>query len=184
MTSLRHHCKRACTKLRISIIRLRLLSDGSLFYFRIDSMSLAMPLAILHSICFRILCIWSFFASFFALATQCFYPDGSPEIRTDYEPCVSTSGIVSMCCGTNRTAPAKKDICLPNGLCHYPCSNGGDCSGIPGTYWRESCTDPKWNSPYCLKGVCTDNDVRLGFLNDNLDNGRMADVKIGNWSIR
>lgn len=98
---------------------------------------------------------------FFAFATNCYYPDGSQVLETDYQPCVLISGVGSMCCATNRHASSQDhpDTCLSNGLCHNPCTSGGDCSDIPGRYWRESCTDPSWESSFCLKGVCINNDV-------------------------
>lgn len=93
----------------------------------------------------------------FAIAS-CYNPDGGLILDPAYQPCVQIVGSVSMCCATNRTADA--DVCLPNGLCHNPCSATGICGGSEnGQYWRETCTDSSWNSPYCLKGVCTNASV-------------------------
>ncbi|KAE8449020.1 hypothetical protein EG329_008608 [Mollisiaceae sp. DMI_Dod_QoI] len=38
---------------------------------------------------------------------------------------------------------AAPDSCLPNGLCT-------NTAGSAPTFWRESCTDPTWTSPFCL----------------------------------
>jgi hypothetical protein len=89
-----------------------------------------------------------------ASATSCYYPDGSVETSGEFEPCVSTIGTVSMCCATNRAQFA--DECLPSGLCWNPCATSGFCgTSTGGQYWRESCTDASWTSPFCLKSVCT-----------------------------
>ena len=47
-----------------------------------------------------------------------------------------------MCCawGSARTASGNADTCLPNGLCQNAENT-----------WRESCTDPTWQAPECLK---------------------------------
>lgn len=47
-----------------------------------------------------------------------------------------------MCCGwgSNRTNAGTADTCLPNGLCQAPVDT-----------WRESCTDPTWQAPECVK---------------------------------
>jgi len=91
-------------------------------------------------------------------AATCYYPDGSPITpdnhphdvnSTDYQPCNSDTSSFSMCCATNR--PVKGDTCLSNGLCH----NGY------GEYWRESCTDPTWSSPFCLKNICANASVSV-----------------------
>lgn len=87
-------------------------------------------------------------------ASTCFYPDGSLASNA-YQPCNQVAHSVSMCCGTNR--PDKTaDECLSNGLCFNPCGVDGFCGGQDkGQYWRESCTDQSWNSPQCLKSLCT-----------------------------
>lgn len=51
-----------------------------------------------------------------------------------------------MCCRNPNNDGG--DVCMPNGLCQ-----GSD--GAKTITWRESCTDPTWNSPYCLNGLCT-----------------------------
>lgn len=83
-----------------------------------------------------------------AAAALCFYPDGSPVVDPAYQPCNPAVGAQSMCCGTNHTQRSLDDTCLPNGLCQTREAN------VDAMYWRESCTDPTWNSPFCLKGFC------------------------------
>lgn len=87
----------------------------------------------------------------------CYYPDGTLEQRVDYPPCNTTSGNFSMCCATNRGSP---DTCLPSGLCHSSCfwagTDEGDCRP-GGESWREQCTDPTWESPFCLSNVFAPN---------------------------
>ena len=107
-------------------------------------------------------CFATFFLGFLSIASaKCYYPNGTAVIGLDFQPCVSTLGAVSMCCATNRTI---QDSCLPNGLCFNPCTSNGDCGdGSGGKYWRESCTDQSWKSPFCLQGACDDNAVGLKF---------------------
>lgn len=65
-------------------------------------------------------------------------PDGAL-----YAPC-NISAPVSMCCaiGVNRTY---QDVCIDGGLCHNAFYGNRD------QYWRESCTDPTWKDPACVK---------------------------------
>lgn len=124
----------------------------------IPSSNQSQALTMLYSFWLSISLTSSLFRSF-AFAAKCYYPDGSPVLENDFQPCVLISGIDSMCCATNRDS--LPDTCLANGLCHNPCKNQDDCSNIPGRYWRESCTDPSWNSPFCLRGVCASSNVSL-----------------------
>lgn len=71
---------------------------------------------------------------------NCYYPD---EVDTNeflnttaYEAC-GDSKSHSMCCRKNDNSP---DFCRSDGLC----INGDQL-------WRESCTDPKWESPACIQ---------------------------------
>ncbi|KAK6363338.1 hypothetical protein TWF730_000774 [Orbilia blumenaviensis] len=78
---------------------------------------------------------------------RCYYPDGSLRNSTDYQPCNNVRGQHSMCCAiANRGSGA--DICLSNGLC-----SGATADGVGRALWRESCTDPTWEDPACLK-IC------------------------------
>jgi hypothetical protein len=94
------------------------------------------------------------------VATTCYHPDGTAVTDPAFQPCSSSSGTISMCCGTNRTE--SPDECLPNGLCHNPCATSGQCGDSSGgQYWRESCTDSSWRSPFCLQGACTNSPVSI-----------------------
>ena len=70
-------------------------------------------------------------------AIDCFSPNGTNR-GPAYQPC---NGVSGMCCATNRIGDI--NTCLPNGLCLAP-EEGG-------ITWRESCTDPTWQSKACLK---------------------------------
>jgi len=61
-------------------------------------------------------------------------PYDTPSNST-YLPCNPTDGTASMCCATH-------DTCMPNGLCW---NNAYHC------WWRESCTDPDFTDPNCVK---------------------------------
>lgn len=128
---------------------LRVLSSTSLFLTRFPS-NMA-PLSLLQ---LSILYLVSL------ISATCYYPDGTIETSPEYQPCVATVGTFSMCCATNRAQFA--DQCLPNGLCHNPCATSGFCGdSTGGQYWRESCTDPTWSSPFCLRNVCADPAVSI-----------------------
>ena len=88
-------------------------------------------------------------------AGNCYLPDGILESSQDYQPCNSVLGTISMCCGTNRTGIAAES-CLPNGLCRKFGTEGGVTTEV---LWRESCTDPTWQSPFCLRNICATADM-------------------------
>lgn len=98
--------------------------------------------------------VFSFFATTFAV--DCWNPNGSnrnedsdvPEGSIFYQPCSLVTKF-SMCC---RSPQNGGDSCLENGLCQG--YNGEGSQPI----WRESCTDPTWNSPYCLNFCTTERD--------------------------
>lgn len=79
-------------------------------------------------------------------ASTCYWPDGQANPNLSYLPC--NDGAVSMCCATNRTIPTVNS-CRPDGTCLEESTQ---------TVWRESCTDPTWKDPKCLKlcytGIC------------------------------
>ncbi|KAF3308191.1 hypothetical protein TWF173_001659 [Orbilia oligospora] len=78
---------------------------------------------------------------------RCYYPDGRLRNSTDYQPCNNVVGQHSMCCAlANRGSGG--DLCLPNGLCSAFTADGSQTA-----LWRESCTDPTWEDPACLK-IC------------------------------
>lgn len=89
--------------------------------------------------------------SFTASAQNCFVPNGTDRnlglSESYYQPCGSGSSVdqYTMCCATFRQAP---DTCMKNGLC------ANNETG-PHLVWRESCTDPTWKSPSCIK-LCSD----------------------------
>lgn len=86
-------------------------------------------------------------------------PNGTAETNPAFQPCNQVVGTISMCCGTNWTGGVVgTDTCETNGLC----LNNNPVGNVP-LYWRGSCTDPTWKSPYCLRGLCTTNvDMRPG----------------------
>jgi hypothetical protein len=98
------------------------------------------------------------FASNAEAQSGCYFPNGTEIIDQGYKRCrLDTAD--SMCCNIGQGVP---DQCLPNGLCRNRCDiNGTGCSGNSPTYWRETCTDSTWSSPYCLKNACTNSSVRL-----------------------
>ena len=86
----------------------------------------------------------------------CYNPDGSEaQNSAAFQPCNQVTGTISQCCGTNWTGvnpEIANDVCQPNGLCL------NSAHGLP-LFWRSSCTDKTWQSPFCLKGLCTSVDV-------------------------
>lgn len=80
----------------------------------------------------------------------CYYPNGTAVVDGSFQPCRNTQ--YSMCCATAQRPAYTTDTCLDNGLCLNPCdiatNECGSASG--GTYWRESCSDPTWASPFCF----------------------------------
>lgn len=99
----------------------------------------------------------TFAATSLAVGTDCFVPNGTDRNEgTDvspgsvaYVPCDQRAPF-SMCCRYGG------DDCLPNGLCQGHASDGSE------PIWRESCTDPTWTSPYCLK-LCLTGKTPSGF---------------------
>lgn len=88
------------------------------------------------------------FSLFSSVRAQCYYPNGTLEPSPVYQPCGSGSGsdTFTMCCASNGTNGAPADKCLNNGLCSYI-----DLATGTNQTWRESCTDPSWRSPSCVK---------------------------------
>ncbi len=84
------------------------------------------------------------------VSADCFLPNSTDRNLlwdsqgSDYQPSGFGSSIddFQMCCATNNRAVP--DTPRKDGLCQ----NGG-------TIWRESCTDPTWKSPSCVK-LCID----------------------------
>lgn len=80
----------------------------------------------------------------------CYYPNGTAVTDGSFQPCRNTQ--YSMCCATAQRPAYTTDTCLDNGLCLNPCDiSTNECgSASGGTYWRESCSDPTWASPFCF----------------------------------
>ncbi|KAF2680488.1 hypothetical protein K458DRAFT_421426 [Lentithecium fluviatile CBS 122367] len=101
-------------------------------------------------------------ALFFLLAVSrevsgyCYTRNGTTIKSEAYQPCNKTTPD-SQCCGTNHSGAGDTgvadDVCESSGLCQ-------NFEGFDGTnegqqlWWRGGCTDPTWQSPYCLKDVC------------------------------
>jgi hypothetical protein len=100
-------------------------------------------------------------AFFFKMSSStCYNPDWTPFTSPAFQPCDQFNNVYSMCCGTNHTDDGvARDICEPSGLClgQFFNSNG---SYLGPADWREGCTDQTWQSPNCLRNVCTDPSVR------------------------
>ena len=76
-----------------------------------------------------------------SVTASCYFPNGTDQNAGEqadqgivYTPCNSHAEN-SMCC-------APWDTCTSDGLCK---------SGYDGNTWRDSCTDPTWKSPACVK---------------------------------
>lgn len=77
-----------------------------------------------------------------SVVAECYLPNGVNRNKAkddeshDYQPCGNSTD-VSMCCNVGTG-----DVCRENGLCYNRSAQ---------LLWRESCTDPTWESPGCLK---------------------------------
>ncbi|KAF0321318.1 Transmembrane alpha-helix domain protein [Colletotrichum asianum] len=84
-----------------------------------------------------------------AVHGTCFVPNGTNRNDINdshfdtYEPCASSGH--AMCCNIKNG-----DKCEANGLCW---------NKVDIKFWRESCTDPTWESPKCLK-LCISDDYQ------------------------
>ncbi|TVY36160.1 hypothetical protein LSUB1_G006471 [Lachnellula subtilissima] len=89
------------------------------------------------------------------ITATCYNPDGSEAVDSvAFQPCNQIAGSISQCCGTNWSGVNQlvaNDVCQPNGLCLNSLNDAP-------LYWRSSCTDKTWQSPFCLKELCTDFD--------------------------
>lgn len=90
-------------------------------------------------------------------ARNCYYLNGTQITDIAYQPCHSDTTRDSACCGTNHEGAGHtgvaNDVCESNGLCQ----NWEGFDGVdppPKLWWRQGCTDPTWQSPYCLGSVC------------------------------
>jgi hypothetical protein len=110
---------------------------STVFYRSPLSSILAMALA-------TFLCLIAALLSLALTQRTCYTPTGldrNSNAFTDtngtvyYVPCNPTDGTVSVCCRIT-------DTCWSNGLC----LQGGTTN-----FWRESCTDPTFTHPNCIK---------------------------------
>lgn len=86
----------------------------------------------------------AYFATTCLATATCYRQDNRTPADSTYTPC-NTNQQFSMC---YRTQPDSKGTppdytCLPNGITLV----NNTLWGIQ--YWRQSCTDPTWLSPYC-----------------------------------
>lgn len=98
-----------------------------------------------------------------SIFADCFSPNGTDRSINfpkgqRWVPCNKSwsSSNHSMCCNE-----ASNDVCQENGLCLSP----------TGLLWRESCTDPTWSSPNCLK-LCVGGDTSM--IDDPFATAQMA----------
>jgi hypothetical protein len=70
-------------------------------------------------------------------AQICYEPDGTLD-DSNMVPC--DAGRHSMCCEVISSSP---DFCCPDELCQD--------ANKDQEVWRQSCTDPTWQAPECLK---------------------------------
>lgn len=90
-------------------------------------------------------------------ARNCYYLNGTQIVDIAYQPCHDDTARDSACCGINHEGAGHvgiaNDVCESNGLCQ----NWEGFDGVnppPKLWWRQGCTDPTWQSPYCLGNVC------------------------------
>lgn len=74
-----------------------------------------------------------------AAASKCYYPEGNEATDYKYMPCGGDDTAFATCCIFEEG-----DVCLPNGLCHYPDHYD----------YRAACQDPTWEK--CQQGACPD----------------------------
>jgi hypothetical protein len=90
-------------------------------------------------------------------ARICYTRNGTQINSAAYRACNTDTTRDSACCGTNHQGAGDTgvadDVCESNGLCQnfepYDGTNEGEK-----LWWRQGCTDPTWESEYCLKDVC------------------------------
>jgi hypothetical protein len=103
-----------------------------------------------------------------AAAAYCYSRNGTALLNAAFQPCNNATP-ESACCMTNHSgagdAGIADDKCLDNGLCQnfaaYDSSKNNEGEAV---WSRQGCTDPLWQSPYCLGDVCNDKKVRRPML--------------------
>jgi hypothetical protein len=106
-----------------------------------------------------------------AAAAYCYSRDGTALLNAAFQPC-NNATTESACCMTNHSGAGDvgiaDDKCLANGLCRnyavYDSSKNNEGEAV---WSRQGCTDPLWQSPYCLGDVCNDKKVRRPMLHVN-----------------
>jgi hypothetical protein len=96
----------------------------------------------------------------YAIAS-CYRRNGTEDTNI-YVPCNSSGSTVSMCLRSQTFQGSVPDAqCLPNGLAQHVSTSTPPVYA----YWRHSCTDQTWKSPYCLTAFdqCSE-DVRCRCL--------------------
>ena len=108
---------------------------------------------------FRSLCLVTLFLSIWTslTAAACYSRNGTLITSKAYQPCSKDTTRDSVCCGINHSGAGDtgvaNDICETNGLCQNWEGKVGN-EQPDKIWWRQGCTDPTWESPYCLKDVC------------------------------
>ncbi|XP_014551177.1 hypothetical protein COCVIDRAFT_42485 [Bipolaris victoriae FI3] len=89
-------------------------------------------------------------------AGYCYSRNGTTLLNAAFQPCNNTTKY-SACCMTNHSGAGDigiaDDVCMENGLCQNYAVYNGNNEGEQ-VWSRQGCTDPLWNSPYCLGDVC------------------------------
>ncbi|KAH9866039.1 hypothetical protein J1614_008603, partial [Plenodomus biglobosus] len=111
-----------------------------------------------------------------SVAGYCYTRNGSTITSRAYQPCNNTTSD-SACCGTNhvdaRDTGVANDVCKENGLCQNFEGFDGSNEGQR-LWWRQGCTDPTWQRPYCLSDVCNDTEFAV-------DNAPVRNRGGNNW---
>jgi hypothetical protein len=98
----------------------------------------------------------------------CYTRNGTQINDTAYRACTTDRTRDSACCGTNHQGAGDtgvaNDVCESNGLCQNFEPYDGTNEGAK-LWWRQGCTDPTWESEYCLKDVC--NFARVSCFSDD-----------------
>ena len=103
--------------------------------------------------CRRFFLLINIFGTFFSSTyATCYFPNGEIQIDENYQPC-HPDHENSMCCRTDDNQ------CRPDGLCLDLGTS---------LIWRESCTDPSWNSSSCVK-LCSSGLGILRFMTGEYD---------------
>ena len=94
------------------------------------------------------------FNSAATIAETCYAPPLSGTengtAQSDVYTSCNVGQAVSMCCRTQTLVSGEPgNVCLSSGLCSKLETNGTK------SYFREACTDPTWESPFCIQVPCS-----------------------------